>query len=101
MTEYDYSPEAYQRYLATQTRIANWVDKTEQHRPQFQHAVPSGPIADAPLQPSSSSHSRQRRRHHPGQAQPRQLFIHVPPPDSESSDDYADVLGPCRSPPQP
>ena len=35
MTEYDYSPEAYERYLSTQRRITNWVDNTEQHRAEF------------------------------------------------------------------
>jgi hypothetical protein len=35
MTEYDFSPEAYDRYLRTQQRIAQWVDNTEAHRPQF------------------------------------------------------------------
>ncbi|KAG5642382.1 hypothetical protein DXG03_002940 [Asterophora parasitica] len=35
MTEYDYSPEGYERYMQTQNRIANWVNQTEQHRPEF------------------------------------------------------------------
>ncbi|KAF8736551.1 hypothetical protein AX14_014385 [Amanita brunnescens Koide BX004] len=35
MTEYDYSPEAYDRYLATQRRISHWVDNTELHRAEF------------------------------------------------------------------
>ncbi|PFH54420.1 hypothetical protein AMATHDRAFT_6 [Amanita thiersii Skay4041] len=35
MTEYDYSPEAYERYISTQRRIARWVDQTERHRPEF------------------------------------------------------------------
>ncbi|KAF6766169.1 hypothetical protein DFP72DRAFT_8986 [Ephemerocybe angulata] len=39
MTEYDYSPEAYERYLSTQRRIANWVDRTEDCRPQFANAL--------------------------------------------------------------
>ena len=30
MTEYDYSPEAYEKYLATQARIARWVNATHQ-----------------------------------------------------------------------
>ncbi|KAJ3551610.1 hypothetical protein NP233_g13050 [Leucocoprinus birnbaumii] len=29
MTEYDYSPEAYEKYLATQARISRWVDDTQ------------------------------------------------------------------------
>jgi hypothetical protein len=39
MTEYDFSPEAYQRHLANMHRISKWVDKTEQHRPQFSNAA--------------------------------------------------------------
>ncbi|KAL0068892.1 hypothetical protein AAF712_003885 [Marasmius tenuissimus] len=35
MTEYDYSPEGYQRYLETQDRISRWVDTAEAHRHQF------------------------------------------------------------------
>ncbi|KIJ68038.1 hypothetical protein HYDPIDRAFT_107633 [Hydnomerulius pinastri MD-312] len=30
MTEYDYSPAAYERYIAQQTRVSNWVDHTTQ-----------------------------------------------------------------------
>lgn len=39
MTEYDFSPEAYDRYMHTQQRIASWVDQTEEHRPQFGSAT--------------------------------------------------------------
>ncbi|KAF9265134.1 hypothetical protein L218DRAFT_185777 [Marasmius fiardii PR-910] len=35
MTEYDYSPEGYERYLETQRRISQWVDTAEAHRDQF------------------------------------------------------------------
>ncbi|KAK7453466.1 hypothetical protein VKT23_011739 [Stygiomarasmius scandens] len=37
MTEYDYSPEAYQRYMDTQNRIARWVDNTNAHAHEFRH----------------------------------------------------------------
>lgn len=107
MTEYDYSPEAYERYLATQTRIANWVDKTEQNRPHFEPAVPSGPPAN-PSRPSYDPLSRPKQtppsppHYHPLQyAQPqqrRQLYIHPPPPESESSDGYGDGPGPMPLP---
>lgn len=30
MTEYDFSPEAYERHMATQTRISNWVNAVSQ-----------------------------------------------------------------------
>ncbi|KIM48255.1 hypothetical protein M413DRAFT_226400 [Hebeloma cylindrosporum] len=109
MTEYDYSPEAYERYLATQTRIANWVDKTEQHRPYFQPAVPSGSPPANPSRPSYDSLSKPKHssppppaRHHPQQyvqpQQRRQLYIHPPPPESESSDGYGDGPGPMPLP---
>lgn len=39
MTEYDFSPEAYERYIHTQQRIATWVDQTEEHRPEFGTAI--------------------------------------------------------------
>ncbi|KAF5358592.1 hypothetical protein D9758_007714 [Tetrapyrgos nigripes] len=37
MTEYDYSPEAYQRHMDTQHRIAKWVDNTNAHAHEFRH----------------------------------------------------------------
>ncbi|KAF8905525.1 hypothetical protein CPB84DRAFT_1745462 [Gymnopilus junonius] len=107
MTEYDYSPEAYQRYLATQNRIANWVDHTEQHRSQFEHAFqaspPEGPSMVSNGDMSYDSHHISKRspspsftRHYPQQfahvQQPRQLF--VPPPESGSSDEYGEGPGP-------
>jgi hypothetical protein len=30
MTEYDHSPEAYEWYMATQTRILNWANNVSQ-----------------------------------------------------------------------
>jgi len=93
MTEYDFSPEAYERYTATQNRIAQWVDDMEQHRPEFQHAVPSKSFP-APYDlnsrlrgsPPTSSH---RRRSKPN------LFINPPPASlSEDSEDYAAIPGP-------
>ncbi|KAJ3977030.1 hypothetical protein EV361DRAFT_146291 [Lentinula raphanica] len=44
MTEYDYSPAAYQRYMDTQNRIARWVDNTEAHHQAFRE--PFGPRSD-------------------------------------------------------
>lgn len=42
MTEYDYSPEAWERYIATQQRIARWVDGTLTQAPcnAFSPATP-------------------------------------------------------------
>jgi hypothetical protein len=34
MTEYDFSPEAYERHIATQNRISNWIDSVSQHTMQ-------------------------------------------------------------------
>lgn len=109
MTEYDYSPEAYERYLATQNRIANWVDHTEQHRPQFEHAIQTGPPAPAgpSMRPGNMSYDSRRKlkrspppspTHHYTQQfqQPRQLF--VPPPGSDSSDEYGEGPGPMPLP---
>lgn len=75
MTEYDYSPEAYDRYLATQRRIANWVDQTEHHRPQF------GPTTQSVADTSNS-----RTKHH-------RHYYRPPPSDSGSDDSYADGPG--------
>lgn len=48
MTEYDFSPEAYERYLATQNRIARWVDETERHKTEFEHPFRApAPVAAA------------------------------------------------------
>lgn len=65
MTEYDYSPEAYDRYLATQTRIADWVDTTESHRAEFQHALnavpPTAPTVKVPSPPAHARPAHARR----------------------------------------
>lgn len=104
MTEYDYSPQAYERYLATQNRIANWVDKTEQHRAEFQSAN-AGPQDLTRSGPGPSSHSRSKRssppRHHLGPSQPKQLVIHPPASpssesDSSSSDGYYEGPWPAQ-----
>jgi len=39
MTEYDFSPQAYQRHLANMHHVSRWVDHTEQHRPHFADAA--------------------------------------------------------------
>ncbi|KLO13625.1 hypothetical protein SCHPADRAFT_903954 [Schizopora paradoxa] len=35
MTEYDYSPEAYERYIAKQQSIARWVERQAQEAPRY------------------------------------------------------------------
>lgn len=107
MTEYDYSPEAYERYLATQHRIANWVDTTEQHRAEFQ----SGDQTPPDLSRSGpGSHSQLKKKPSPpppprsGHSQPKQLVLHPRPPESESgsssSDSYYQGPWPAQLPQQ-
>ena len=100
MTEYDYSPEAYERYNATQNRIANWVDKTEQHRAEFQlgdaRDLPrSGPVSH----PRSRPHPSPPRRQISGQPQPTHLAYPPPSESSDSSDSYYEGPWPQKSPP--
>jgi hypothetical protein len=66
MTEYDYSPEAYERFMATQTRISKWANNVSQstqvpptpvipqHSPEY-YQPRSRPSYS---QPHSQSHSR-------------------------------------------
>ncbi|THU76603.1 hypothetical protein K435DRAFT_878990 [Dendrothele bispora CBS 962.96] len=35
MTEYDYSPDAYERYMENRSRVARWVDNTDAHSHEF------------------------------------------------------------------
>lgn len=58
MTEYDYSPEGYQRYLETQRRISKWVDNTNAHAPEFRS--PFGARSDVQSQSSSNNPERSR-----------------------------------------
>lgn len=81
MTEYDYSPEAYERFLATQNRIAKWVDDTELHRAHFQPAVN---VAQHPRRPQRET-SRRRKP---------SLYIQPPPLSDSSSSDSEDSLPP-------
>ncbi|KAF8647875.1 hypothetical protein AX16_006496 [Volvariella volvacea WC 439] len=46
MTEYDYSPEAWERYMATQQRIARWVEHTDQHKHMFRSPFELPPSVD-------------------------------------------------------
>lgn len=72
MTEYDYSPEAYEKYLATQHRIASWVDRTLQEEPRnpFTPATPASPNVRQldddynSYKPSHRSSSRHASRQH-------------------------------------
>jgi len=101
MTEYDYSPEAYERYRATQNRIANWVDNTEQHRGEFQSG--NAALPDLPRSgPGPVSHPKSRKRSSPSPPRRGQshLVIHPPPPGSDSSDSYYQGPWPAQIPHQ-
>jgi len=39
MTEYDFSPEAYQRHFEKMNSISKWVDNTEHYRPEYEDAA--------------------------------------------------------------
>lgn len=94
MTEYDYSPEAYERHLNTQRRIATWVDRTEAYRPQFASALspPSDYIPHHDPESRSMRPSRrlQRRSQHRSRS---------PSVDSVSSEEYG--YGPNHPGPMP
>ncbi|PPQ62850.1 hypothetical protein CVT24_000544 [Panaeolus cyanescens] len=86
MTEYDFSPEAYERYIATQNRIANWVQKTERHRSEFQHAVPTGQTQQPQQQQQHHSHHQPHSSSH---HQRTPLYI-TPPAHDDNLSDYSD-----------
>lgn len=47
MSEYDYSPEAFERHLATQRRIERWVDQTREQSPANPFMPLPGEYSDA------------------------------------------------------
>ncbi|PBK82626.1 hypothetical protein ARMGADRAFT_731313 [Armillaria gallica] len=52
MTEYDYSPEAAERYQATMRRISRWVDDAEAHAGEFKSPfVPRSDVGDDDVRP--------------------------------------------------
>ena len=64
MTEYDYSPEAYEKYIENQSRVSNWVSDQSGRYNQY-----SNPFAvrTSSVLPSHSSHHSSRhadRSHH-------------------------------------
>ncbi|KAI0287373.1 hypothetical protein BC826DRAFT_1044925 [Russula brevipes] len=68
MTEYDYSPEAYDRYMATRTRISNWVDDVSHHSKETPSQFSSPTSSDhhrygpPPAYPQQHPHSRTHSR---------------------------------------
>ncbi|KAF9015106.1 hypothetical protein BDQ17DRAFT_1320080 [Cyathus striatus] len=97
MTEYDYSPEAYERYMATQHRIANWVDQTEHYRPQFEPAAPGAPPGSVTL--PQHQHQQSSPRHHTQKGhRPPTMDLYRPydkasPPSSSSSSSFVYPAG--------
>ncbi|KAK2460601.1 hypothetical protein APHAL10511_007071 [Amanita phalloides] len=89
MTEYDFSPEAYEKYLDTQHRIAQWVDKTRRYVPSNPF-VPTTPAARyaALRQSRDSRHDRtdphRHHRSHSSKHPSRRYRSSDPPPPSLS-----------------
>ncbi|XP_006454664.1 hypothetical protein AGABI2DRAFT_114405 [Agaricus bisporus var. bisporus H97] len=101
MTEYDFSSEAYDHYIRTQSRVASWVHHTEHHRPTFEAAAPGAP--GLPPAPRSQSPPVLPRL---SQAYARPPIYHrVPPSPSSSEASYVHVVSPqirrYRPPPPP
>jgi len=56
MTEYDYSPAAYEKYINTQLRVSNWVSSQSDHTQNYGNPfVPSAYLATKPLPQEQSS----------------------------------------------
>ena len=50
MTEYDYSPAAYEKYINTQVRVSNWVSTQSDHTQNYSNPfIPSAHISTKPL----------------------------------------------------
>jgi hypothetical protein len=68
MTEYDYSPAAYDRYINTQNRVSNWVSQTKAHERRYANPfVPSAINGGPEIAPS---HSREHSPRPHAQQQP-------------------------------
>jgi hypothetical protein len=102
MTEYDFSPEAYQRHVANMQRISRWVDQTEHNRSRFADAAAL--TTPHPMENPHRRESPQRRPPPlhlppPGQSYP----YPIPPPSiySSSSEDFVYSGGPRSPGPMP
>lgn len=80
MTEYDYSPEAWERHIATQHRIARWVDGTLT-QPPCNAFTPATPHVNAL---KLEKEKKQRRK----EEEERRAY-YADAGDSDVSDDYA------------
>ncbi|KZP27069.1 hypothetical protein FIBSPDRAFT_319081 [Athelia psychrophila] len=59
MTEYDYSPAAYDKYMRTQNRVSNWVSHTKAHERQYSNPFVAS-IMGTPAAFSSQSLPQQK-----------------------------------------
>lgn len=56
MTEYDYSPAAYEKYINTQLRVSNWVSSQSDHTRSYGNPfMPSSYLSTKPLPGEQSS----------------------------------------------
>ncbi|RXW24184.1 hypothetical protein EST38_g1658 [Candolleomyces aberdarensis] len=78
MTEYDYSPEAWERHIATQQRIARWVDGTLTQAPCN---------AFSPATPHVNALKLEKERKHRRKEEERRAY-YPDAGDSDVSDDY-------------
>ena len=61
MTEYDYSPAAYEKYINTQLRVSNWVSSQSDHTQNYGNPfMPSAYLSAKPL-PEEQSSRRQTK----------------------------------------
>ncbi|OJT07510.1 hypothetical protein TRAPUB_8992 [Trametes pubescens] len=95
MTEYDYSPEAHERFQAKMAGVGNWVVEQKHHAPKYSNPftpeqVSSSSRAHTPSRPESSS------RHYDQRPQPsRSRTLPAPPSGSgHTSRAYAYAQGP-------
>jgi hypothetical protein len=65
MTEYDYSPEGYERYLSTQNRVSNWVQEQNTRMAKYTNPYtrsvstpPTASVHRSSTRPSDRSHHR-------------------------------------------
>ena len=55
MAEYNYSPGAYERYIATQNRVSNWISSQSSHSESYPNPfVPSAYQPPRPLPPDDT-----------------------------------------------
>ncbi|KAK0440884.1 uncharacterized protein EV420DRAFT_1650378 [Desarmillaria tabescens] len=83
MTEYDYSPEAAERYQATMRRISRWVDDAQAHASEYRS--PFGPRSDVGDDDAPGPHQA---------VLTRGISQRVPPPPPPPMNLYAPVPGP-------